>query len=206
MHDFRKRFPVFSTLAALILATSLPSQAADEGADTAAAHLLRAETALHGDDYLQAVTEYRKAAELSDSVEIARQATRLAFDFGFNDDAVRAASRWRELDPDSDEALIFLARAQLRQGDSRAARRNFKVLVERGEHPADQQIFSLMGVIAQEDPQQTDELMRALAKPYPDSALANYAMAAAALQADDLEFARERVERAIELDPDWMRP
>jgi tetratricopeptide (TPR) repeat protein len=205
MHDFRKRFPVFSTLAALILATSLPSQAADEGADTAAAHLLRAETALHGDDYLQAVTEYRKAAELSDSVEIARQATRLAFDFGFNDDAVRAASRWRELDPDSDEALIFLARAQLRQGDSRAARRNFKVLVERGEHPADQQIFSLMGVIAQEDPQQTDELMRALAKPYPDSALANYAMAAAALQADDLEFARERVERAIELDPDWIK-
>jgi tetratricopeptide (TPR) repeat protein len=30
-------------------------------------------------------------------------------------------------------------------------------------------------------------------------------MAAAALQADDLEFARERVERAIELDPDWIK-
>lgn len=205
MHDFGKRFPILTLLAALILATSSYSQAGDESENTASAHLLQAEIALHGDDYLRAVSEYRKAAELSDSIEIARQATRLAFDFGFNDDAVRAASRWRELDPDSDEALVFLGQAQLRDGDTRAARRSFSVLVERGDQPADERIFSLLGLIAQEDPQQADELMRGLAKPHGDSALANYAMAATALQADDLEFARERVRLAIDLDPEWIK-
>lgn len=205
MHDFRKRFPILTLLTALILATSSHSQAGDEGENTASAHLLQAEIALHGDDYLRAVSEYGKAAELSDSIEIARQATRLAFDFGFNADAVRAAGRWRELDPDSDEALVFLGQAQLRTGDTRAARRSFSVLVERGDQPAEERIYSLLGLIGQEDPQQADKLMRGLAKPYADSALANYAMAATALQADDLEYARKHVRLAIDLDPEWIK-
>ena len=50
-----------------------------------------------------------------------------------------------------------------------------------------------------------DELMRALAKPYPDSALAHYAVATMALQSGDLEHARERAERAIELEPDNLK-
>ena len=47
--------------------------------------------------------------------------------------------------------------------------------------------------------------MRALAKPYPDSALAHYAVATMALQSGDLEHARERAERAIELEPDNLK-
>ncbi|MDH3432900.1 MAG: tetratricopeptide repeat protein [Gammaproteobacteria bacterium] len=205
MHDFRRRFPILPLLAAVILATSSVLRADDTGENTASAHLLEAELALHGDDYLRAVREYRKAAELSDSVEIARQATRLAFDFGFDDDAVRAASRWHELEPDSDEALVFLGQAQLRDGDIRAARRSFSVLIKRGDRPPEERIFSLLGLITEEDPERSDELMRGLAKPYEDTALANYAMAATALQAEDLEFARERAKRAIDLDPKWIK-
>ena len=63
-----------------------------------------------------------------------------------------------------------------------------------------------MGFISQEDPHNADELMRALAKPYADSAIAQYAVAAVALQADDAEFAMARAQRAIELDPDWLKP
>ena len=94
-------------------------------AQSAADHLLQAEIALHEDNYIVAVTEYRRAAELSDSTEIARQATRLAFDLGFNDEARLAAQRWRELAPDNDEALIHLGQIQLRRGEVRDARRHF---------------------------------------------------------------------------------
>jgi tetratricopeptide (TPR) repeat protein len=188
-----------------MLVVAIPAHSlADE--QSASDHVLNAEVALHQDDYLTAVSEYRKAAELSDSVEIAMQATRLAFDYGFNKQGVKAAGRWVELDPQSDEALIHLAQLQLRTGDLRAARRSFAKLIERGEQPPDQRLFTVMSFISQEDPHDADELMRALAKPYDDSALAQYATAAVALQADEVEYAMARAERAIELDPDWIKP
>jgi len=190
-------------LVALVLAFSPPAMADD---DTAADHLLKAEIALQSDDFLTAVVEYRKAAELSDSIELARNATRRAFDFGFDEEAVKAAQRWVDLDPKSDEALVHLAQTQLRLGDVRNSRRSFAKLIKRGEQAPDERLFSLMSFISQEDPQHADELMRALAKPYEDSALAQYAAAAIALQADDAEFAMERAKRAMELDPDWLKP
>ena len=189
----------------LILAAPLYAQSDDEGADSAAEHLLQAEIALHEDDYLKAATEYVKAAEIGESIEIARQATRLAFDYGFNDQAILAAKRWRELDPDSDEALIHLAQIQLRRGELRDARRNFTTLIESGDQPADERLLTLMTFISQEDPKLADELMRSLAKPYKDSALAHYAAAAVALQASELEFAIEHSKIAVELDPDWIK-
>jgi len=203
MHELRNCLPTFSLLVALVLAFSPPAMADD---DTAADHLLKAEIALQSDDFLTAVVEYRKAAELSDSIELARNATRRAFDFGFDEEAVKAAQRWVDLDPKSDEALVHLAQTQLRLGDVRNSRRSFAKLIKRGEQAPDERLFSLMSFISQEDPQHADELMRALAKPYEDSALAQYAAAAIALQADDAEFAMERAKRAMELDPDWLKP
>ena len=166
-------------VAAALLFAAAPSAVADER--SASEHVLQAEVALHGGDYLTAVREYRKAAELSDSVEIAQQATRLGADYGFNEDAVLAAKRWYELAPNSDEALLHLAQLQLRSGDVRAAKRNFATLLERGDGEGDERLFRLMGFITQEDPGDADELMRALARPYKDSALAQYSMGAVAL-------------------------
>jgi tetratricopeptide (TPR) repeat protein len=62
-----------------------------------------------------------------------------------------------------------------------------------------------MGFITQEDANDADKLMRALARPYEDSALVQYTMGAVALQADDAEFARKAAQRAIDMEPDWMK-
>ena len=62
-----------------------------------------------------------------------------------------------------------------------------------------------MAFISREDSERADELMRSLAKPYGDSALAQYAVAAVAMQADDMDFAMERSKLAIELDPEWLK-
>lgn len=205
MHNTRIPSPAILMLAGLILA--LPAFADSEPGDlqgSASEHLLRAETALAANEYRNASDEFLKAAEAAESVEIARQATRLAVDFGFSDLGVAAANRWLELDPESDEALIHLAQLQLRLGEVRDATRNFKTVVERGE-PRDERLFSLMGFMSQEDAGPAYEVMRALARPYRDSALARYSLAAMALQAEDLDVAFENAQLAIELDPDWIK-
>jgi len=206
-----KMQPSIKRLAAILAATalsllSLVSVADDAASSDASAHVLQAEIALNRMDYLEAAREYRLGAELSNSVDIALQATRIASRYGFNEDALLSAERWLELDPDNDEALFHLARLQLRVGNIRGSRRNFRKLIESGEGPPDERLLSLIGVLTLEDAQGADEIMRWLAKPYKDSANAHYAAAVTALQVDDVEYAQKRALRAIELNPDWMRP
>ena len=177
----------------------------EEARSKAAAHLLQAELALQGSDYREAAREYRKAAEISESVDIARQATRVGYGFGFNDEALLAAQRWLELEPDSDEALLYVAQLQLRHGDLRKTHRSLKKLIERGDEDADARLLSLVQVLSQEDPEDADKVMRRLAKPYKKSAYAQYATAVMAMQAGDTDYAEERALRAIELDPEWTK-
>ena len=177
----------------------------EDARSEAAAHLLQAELALQASEFQEAAREYRKAAEISDSVDIARQATRVGYSFGFNDEALLAAKRWRELDEDSDEALLYVAQLQLRLDDLRNARRNFKKLIERGDEDADARLLSLVQVLSEEDPEKADKVMRWLAKPYKKSAYAQYATAVLAMQAGDTDYAGKRAQRAIELDPEWVK-
>ena len=170
------------------------------------AYILQAEMALQREDYLMAVQEYRKAAELSDNPDVARQATRTGRAFGFDEEALRAAKRWFKLDVDSDEARVFIAQLSLETGDVRAARRHFSYLVEKGDEPAGQKLAMIAQFLSDaDDPKAADKLLRSLAKPYPDVALAHHAVATLALRSGDVEHALERITRAIELDPDNLK-
>ena len=206
MHQFHRRLAACLLLAALILAATVRVQA---GADTgieAAGYLIDGENALQDGDYLQAAVAYRKAAELSDNVEVAQKATKMALRLGFNEEALLAVNRWLELDEDNDEAAVYYAQLQLRLGNIRAARRAIEKLIDTGDGKADQRLLSLLPVLSDEDPHNADRLMRSLAKPYKNSAPANYATAVMALQAGDAEYAQEKAARAVELDPDWLKP
>jgi tetratricopeptide (TPR) repeat protein len=168
-------------------------------------HLLQAEVALDADDYLEAAQHYVRAAELSDDIALARRATRLAFEFGFNEEALKAARRWRELDSEETSTLRIIALLELRLGDFKQARRDYRAIIEASEGPGDEMLAALLPEFANEDPDNADRLMRMLAKPYDDSAVVNYASAALALQAGDDEYAMEKVQRAIELDEDFLK-
>ena len=61
--------PLTFAAAGLLFAASPPATADERSASD---HVLNAEVALHGGDYLTAVREYRQAAELSDSVSPSR--------------------------------------------------------------------------------------------------------------------------------------
>ncbi len=131
MQQFIRRLAAVFVVTALSFLSLVPVADSAEPSD-ASTHLVQAEIALNRMDYLEAAREFRLAAELSKSVDIARKATRVASSYGFQEDALKSAERWLELDKDNNEALFHLARLQLRLGKLRDARRNYKKLIERG--------------------------------------------------------------------------
>lgn len=188
------------------LAAAVPpalAGAADENAD---AHILQAEIALQRDEYKKASEAYREAAERSDDVEVARQATQVSYTYGFDEDALSSAERWVELDQDSDEALLYLAQLQLRNDKLRDARRSFRELLSRDDDPADERLVALIPFLSEEDPDDGQWLMSELAEDYDDSAKAHYAAGVMALQAENADEARKRAEKAMELNPEWIQP
>lgn len=203
MHQFRRWLVALPLLT--LFSLTIPHASADESAD-ASAHILQAEIALQREDYLAAMVDYRKAAELSDDPEIARKAALLGLAYGFNDETVRAAKRWLKLESDSDEARLVLGQAYFRLGDLKDARRQYSYLIEKsGEPPGAQLVLLVRYLSDEEDLELGDELMRSLAKPYPDSAEAQFAVASMALRAGDAPFAMDRARRAVELDPDYLK-
>ena len=206
MPEFRPCGSV-TVLVTLIALTISPAIADEAKSSDASAHVLAAEMALQAKDYLRASTEYAKAAELSSSVETARTATRVAFAYRFNEQSLASAKRWVKLDPESDEARLYLAQSYFRAGELRQARRYYAETIESGIDPPGQRLLSLVRYLSEEnEPEKADKLMRALAKPYKDSVWAHYAVAAVALEAGDSEYAMERALLAIELDPDNVKP
>lgn len=198
---------LISLLCLTIILTFAPALADESNSAEVSAHILQAEMALQRDEYLKATIEYRKAAELSDSVELARKATRMGFTYGFNDEALLSAKRWVKLDKESDEARAFLGQLYFRVDDLRNSRRQFERLIKADRDDPGKRLLSLLGYLSDErHPERADKLMRSLAKPYPDSAMAHYAVAVLALQAEDVEYAKQRATRSMELDPDFMRP
>ena len=174
------------------------------GADSVAGYVERAEAALANYEMEKAVTAYVMAAEASNNDETARRATHLAYDLGFSEEALRAAGRWAELAPNNDEALLYLAQLQLRDGQLRRAEKTFRQLLKRSDTDAAKRLLSFVPFLSQENGDNANKLMRKLAKPYKDSADAQYAAGLVALDAGFGEEAGERALKALELRPDWL--
>lgn len=206
MQENRRRLSAVAliTLFALSFTSAV---AVEDGSSAASAHILQAEMALQRNEYLKAAIEYRKAAQLGASVEVARKATRIGFAYGFNDEALLAAKRWIKLDKDSDEARLLLAQLYFRVDDLRNARRQFERLIKDAEQPPGDKLLSLVRYLTDEGrPERADKLMRSLAKPHKNSWSAHYAAAVVALQAGDSAHAMKRALRASELSPDNIKP
>lgn len=192
----------------LVLTAIAPHNAlADDAATSdASAYVLQAEMALQRDEYRMAAQEYRKAAELSDDPDVARQAALVGMTYGFDREALVAAKRWYKLDNKSNESRAVLARISFRLGDVKTARRHFKHLLDKSQEPPGEKLMMLVSYLYDGgDPGDADKLMRSLARPYRDSPVAHYAVATVALRAGDTDHALERVQKSIELDPENLR-
>jgi tetratricopeptide (TPR) repeat protein len=188
-------------LAAVLLIAAVAS-AQELNEDT---YLEMAREGLQVGEYLAAAQNYVKAAELSDSADVAQQATRLAYSLGFDAEALTAAERWLELERDNAQALVFAARLQMRDGRLREARKNFRSFLKLGDGDEDEKLLALVQVLSEEDAEPAYDITTYLAKPYRKSANANYAVAIMALNAGDAATAIERLKTALEAEPDWLK-
>ena len=196
---------VWPLLALAFVNLAISYAIADTVSDEVNTHVLQAQILLQQQEYKKAASEYRQAAELSRNIDVAKKATRVAFSYGFNEDAIRSAQRWLQLDENSDEALLYVAQLQLRLGAIKASRRAFNSLLKRGEQAPDERLISLIPLLLQEDAKDADKLMRQLARPYKRSAAAQYATGIISLQAGDARKAMECASRALKLKPDWLK-
>ncbi len=197
-----------AALLLLLLTAVTPDNtlADDDASSDASAYVLQAEMALQREEYLMAVQEYRKAAELSDDPDLARQAALVGMTYGFNREALAAAKRWYKLDEKSNESRAVLAQISFRVGDVKTARRHFGYLLDKSSEPPGEKLLMLVSYLSDGgDPEDADKLMRSLARPYPESALAHYAVATVSLRAGDTDHALDRVSKSIDLDPDNLR-
>jgi len=168
--------------------------------------LERAETALRDNQYRTAAEAYLAAAELSDESDVAQTATRVAYTYGFNELGVEAAERWLDVAEDSDEALLYAAQLHLRTGDIGDSHRYFSRLIKQGEGPPEERLLSLVPILAEENADDANRLMRRLARPYRRTGYGQYATAVMALQAGQADDAEKFAQRAIELEPEWIKP
>ena len=83
-----------SWLAGFVLVAASLLCRADASERSADEYIEMAHEGMQVGEYLAAATHFRKAAEISASVDLAQQATRVAFGFGFDDEALKAARRW----------------------------------------------------------------------------------------------------------------
>ena len=206
MHEFG-RWLAAAVLFTLIACGSSPAAAGDDDTADVSAYILQAEMALQREDYRMAAEEYRKAAELTDNPKVAGQAAIISMKYGFDREALVAAKRWLTLDRKSSEARLLIAQLSFRTGDLKSARRHFTYLLEEDEKPAGEKLMLFAHYLSNKgDLEKADDLMRSLARPYPDSTLAHLAVATLALRAGDYEHALKRAKRSIELDPDALKP
>jgi tetratricopeptide (TPR) repeat protein len=205
----RRRGVIFAAwlvaFAAIVLLLA-PLDGLADNDEAVSRHIAAAEDALSINDYWTASSEYRQAAALSDDSKIAKQATRFAYTYGFNENARDSAQRWVAIDQSSDEALLYLALLELRSGDIKQSRNSFRKVLQRGDIPADERLVNLVPFLSEEDPANADKLMRQLSKPYKKSPYAHYAAAVLALYAGDSDEALKRSKTALQLKPEWLKP
>ena len=166
MNRFIRQLQGRGFVLALLILVAIPLSVVADDVEKVSELVLNAEDALKEHQYQEAASDYRKAAGLSDDPEVAQQATRIGYSYGFNKDALASAKRWAHLEPESDEALLYVAQLNLRTGAIRDSQKSFEKLLERGEEPVDQRLLALIPFLSQEDPALSYELMLKLARPY----------------------------------------
>ncbi|WP_405223427.1 tetratricopeptide repeat protein [Lentisalinibacter sediminis] len=204
--------PALATLQILFLAafaagcagTPQPTPESTDGQDRTY-HILMAEIALQRGENATGVEEYLKAARAGESVETASQATRTAFDYGYDRVAYEAARRWVELAPQDAEARRCAGRLALQHQQVEEAARHLQEAA--AADGADDAAFRELVTVLMEEghPEDAFAVAERLADAYEDNAYAQATAASAALRADDAETAIAYARRARGLAPEEPR-
>jgi tetratricopeptide (TPR) repeat protein len=200
------KFPVLACMLALLGCAAAPHEPEESAEDATPASLLaEGDAALERGDLPEAAAAYRKAAEASDDENVAEQATRVAFDNFQLQETARAADRWLEINPTSEQAHRYAGVAALRLHRLDAAEKHFTELLDSAYISPAAGYLALLPLVADEgSPTDVTTLFAQLAAHHPDVAEGHYVAGNAAMRADNFALALSEAERATTLAPYWL--
>ncbi len=169
--------------------------------------LAEGDSALQRGELPAAARAYRLAAEASPDERVAEQAATMAFSHFQWSEALRAAERWLEINPTSEQARHYsagsaLALHRLDAAESRAA----ELLATGFISPAAGFLALLPEFSATATTADVTELFRRLAGRYPGLAEGQLALGSAALRSENFALAVDSAARARSVAPYWMPP
>jgi tetratricopeptide (TPR) repeat protein len=199
-------FALFLLLAVLAGCATLEKKpAADTEPATPASLLADGDAALERGDLPAAASAYRRAAELSDDENVAEQATRVAFDNFQLQETARAADRWLQLNPTSEQAHRYAGVAALRLHRLDYAEQHFATLLDSAYISPAAGYLALLPIVSDEaSPTDVAQLFVRLSARHPDVAEGHYAVGSTALRADNYSLALSSAKRATELAQYWL--
>ncbi|MCH8507078.1 MAG: tetratricopeptide repeat protein [Ectothiorhodospiraceae bacterium] len=137
-----------------------------------------------------ALDAYLLAMDLTDDPRIAARATRLALYSTRDDEGVKAARRWVELDPADISARQALGVLLVRSGQPAEARRQFREVIMRAGDEAGEAVAELgAGIAREQDNEAVLEVLEGLAREFPDLPEAQLILSQSALRAGRPELA-----------------
>ncbi len=166
--------------------------------------LLVAEIAAQRGDLELAAKTYIDLAKRTRDPRIARRAVEIANFARMPELALEAAKLWHETEPDSAPALqmVTVYLAAVRRVDE--AEPYLRKLLSSGETKPESVFMQVNRLLAANPDKAANlRLVRKLAAGYPDLPNARFAVAQAAMAADDEQLALREIRRAAELRPDW---
>ncbi|MCZ6773199.1 MAG: tetratricopeptide repeat protein, partial [Proteobacteria bacterium] len=146
-----------------------------------------------------AIEHYLALAESLADAALARRATRIAVLVRDNDAALRAAKIWVELEPEDMEARQIIAAMFIRHGDAASALHHLEyVLTKESDHSGNRlrMIANLLG--SEEDRKTALDVMEQLIEKVGDDIDALLAYALLAIRAEQLDRARDAMNRIVE--------
>jgi tetratricopeptide (TPR) repeat protein len=165
--------------------------------------LMMGEIALQRGQPQAAVQAFLEVARETGDPRVAQRATEMAWNARMPKEALEAASLWQKADPGSQQARQVVATLLVNQERLSDARPHLEQWLAR--EPANiaanfVQLAQLLG--RNKDKKGVLELLRALARPYNNTAEVRLALAQAAWQADDVALSLTESKAALDLKPD----
>jgi tetratricopeptide (TPR) repeat protein len=165
---------------------------------------LIAETALQRGDTEIAVRTYLKLAKSTHDPRVAQRATEIALQSRQPAAALESANIWAELDPNSVGARQTLAALLVNFDRLEEARPHLEKLLASAGDNIDEAFMQLNSLLVRNaNKNATFELVKQLAKPYPELPEAHFAVSQAAWFAEHFDVALAEMKRALALRPEW---
>jgi tetratricopeptide (TPR) repeat protein len=166
--------------------------------------ILGSEMALQRQLFGAGVDGYMKLAQETRDPRFAERAAQAALFAHEDAKALLAARLWVELAPDHRPAHQMLIVAAIRTGSLDEALNQLDVLLAPTEGPPENRFDLIASLLTREhDVREAADLMKRYVSMHRDNADACFSAAELALRAGDYPGARDMIDRALELRPDW---